>query len=84
MRQRALTFLSAALISLATFATPAAAATGDEVRTARAEVSVLPQPDVQASKDASARGIDDLRDCAALVLVGSMLIGLAAAVRRTA
>ncbi len=82
MRRRTLAFASAVVISLATLVTPAAAP--QEVRTARAEASVLPQPDIPAaSKDAGTRGVDDMRDCAALVLVGSMLLGLAAAVRRT-
>jgi uncharacterized membrane protein len=56
----------------------------DAVKTARAEVAVISQPDVAPRPGTAARGGQDLRDSAALVLVGSMLLGLAAAVRRTA
>jgi hypothetical protein len=54
------------------------------VKTARADVTVMPQADVRARPPgAGARTAQDFRDSAALVLVGSMLLGLAAAVRRT-
>ena len=58
---------------------------------ARAEASVLTPPPVSAlpasavdAKSATPPNGDGFRDSAALVLVGSMLLGLAAAVRRTA
>ncbi len=57
----------------------------DAVETARADVTVLSQGDIQARPaGTAARTVQDFRDSAALLLVGSMLLGLAAAVRRTA
>ncbi len=56
-----------------------------EMKSARTEVAAVITPaDVRpAARADEARGVNDLRDSAALVLVGTMLIGLAAAVRRT-
>lgn len=59
----------------------------EEIKTARAEVAVLPQPAVHQPLPTGApgsRAFDDFRESVALVLVGGVLIGLAAAVRRTA
>jgi hypothetical protein len=56
-----------------------------QMAAAHTEAAVLPPVEPAAVKTASpGRDGVDLRDCAALVLVGTMLIGLAAAVRRTA
>ncbi len=69
--------------------TPAFAAPAPrQVASARTEATVLPeeaatQPDGTKTHGRAGDSVD-LRDSAALVLVGSMLIGLAAAVRRTA
>jgi hypothetical protein len=50
-----------------------------------AEAAVLPAPGPDSAKAAGRRSESvDLRDSASLVLVGTMLLGLAAAVRRTA
>ncbi len=56
----------------------------DAVKTARADVTVMSQPDVASRPASTSHGVQDFRESAALVLVGSMLLGLAAAVRRTA
>ncbi len=66
--------------SSAAFAAPAPNAT---LRTASADAPALPPESAPVSARPAA-SFDELRDCAALVLVGGMLIGLAAAVRRTA
>ncbi len=85
MRKQALVFASVILITagLGTSAAWAVPASQTDIRTARAEAANLPPAAVQAPSRPAA-GFDELRDCAALVLVGGMLIGLAAAVRRTA
>ncbi len=87
MRAKVLMFVCALIIAVSAASTAAAygpAPTPDPLPT-RTEVAVLPPADAAGgSKAGTSRTIDDLRDSAALVLVGSMLIGLAAAVRRTA
>ncbi len=81
-------FVSAVLLLLmlgTAAATAAPVPDGADLRTARAEANALPAVPVATPATAQrAAGFDELRDCAALVLVGGMLIGLAAAVRRTA
>ncbi len=81
MRKKILGFAFVLFLSLVTSA--AVAAPEAELRTARAELNEVDRSAPIAAKPGD-RGVDDLRDSAALVLVGSMLIGLAAAVRRTA
>jgi hypothetical protein len=82
MRQRILQASSAVLITFAA-STAVAAPMPGQVATAPAEVTILPQPEAAAAAKTGVQR-NELRECAALVLVGSMLIGLAAAVRRTA
>ncbi len=59
-------------------------APGPDQVASHTEVAVLPPADMAGGRGAASRSFEDLRDSAALVLVGTMLIGLAAAVRRTA
>ena len=80
MRKIARTLALAGVVGLAASGTVAEPAPPAD-QMARAEASVLPQPVATPGKPTR---VNDVRDCAALVLVGSMLIGLAAAVRRTA
>jgi len=55
----------------------------EQFQTSRAEVVVLAKPEAPgAAPESISRTVTDLRDSAALILVGSMLLGLAAAVRR--
>ncbi len=85
MRSKVTSFVAAIIIAVTVASTVAAAAPAQNPAPGRTEVAVLPPADpVADSKPGGARTVDDLRDSAALVLVGSMLIGLAAAVRRTA
>ncbi len=85
MRKRVLAFASIVVISLAASTVSAGVLPQADVRTASAEEHALARADAPVPlKPAAPRGVEDLRDSAALVLVGSMLIGLAAAVRRTA
>jgi hypothetical protein len=82
MRKKALMFASVVLftMTLCSSAGLAAPTPEAEMRTARAEAGALPP----VTTAGTAVNLDALRDCAALVLVGGMLIGLAAAVRRAA
>ena len=82
MRQRILRVSCVALITFAASAAGAAERPG-HVAPATTEV-ILPQAEAAAVAVKGGVQRDELRDCAALVLVGCMLIGLAAAVRRTA
>ncbi len=85
MRSKAMAFVSALIIAAAVSTAVAASAPAQNPAPARTEVAVLPPAEpVADAKPGAGRTVDDLRDSAALVLVGSMLIGLAAAVRRTA
>ncbi len=85
MRKTLLAFVSAIVLAVAASGASARVLPQAEMRTASAEEHPLTRAEapVAVLKPAGQRGVDDLRDCAALVLVGSMLIGLAAAVRRT-
>lgn len=84
MRPRVLTFVCVIFLAAAAAAS-AAPGQAPSQPALRAEAAVLPPADPVAGSRAGAwRTSDDLRDSAALVLVGSMLLGLAAAVRRTA
>ena len=72
------------LVALAMAASPASSAPG-QMAAAHTEAAVLPPAEPASANTAIHRSDSaDLRDSAALVLVGTMLIGLAAAVRRTA
>ncbi len=72
-------------IAVALSSAAAGAAPEADMRTARADGSTLSHSDLAAAtmKPVGPQASDDVRDSVALVLVGSMLIGLAAAVRRT-
>jgi hypothetical protein len=80
MRQRALQLSCAILVALA--ASASAAPMAPPGGATRADAAILPQVGPASSPNARLQG-DELRECAGLVLVGSMLIGVAAAVRRT-
>ncbi len=86
MRKKVVTLVFAALLALITTVVLASGRPTEVLRTARADVAVLPETDGRSvsSTGVASRTVVDLRDSAALVLVGGMLIGLAAAVRRTA
>ncbi len=86
MRKRVLAFVSIVVVVAAASGASASVVPQAELRTASADEHALARTEAAplALKPAGQRGVEDLRDCAALVLVGSMLIGLAAAVRRTA
>ncbi|MGE5359789.1 MAG: hypothetical protein ACM3NQ_12300 [Bacteroidales bacterium] len=84
MRKKYL-FLAAALVFVIAAATASAVDRNtDPVTTARADVTVMAEPGVAVRPPGTvARSVQDFRNSAALVLVGTMLLGLAAAVRRT-
>ncbi len=86
MRKKLVTLALAVFIALVTTVVIASGRPAEALKTARADVPVLPQADARTASQAAVtpHTFVDLRDSAALVLVGSMLIGLAAAVRRTA
>ncbi len=86
MRKTVLAFVLLIVLVVATSGVSARVLPRAEIRTASAEEHALAAPDVAPVrlKAEGQRDVEGLRDCAALVLVGSMLIGLAAAVRRTA
>jgi hypothetical protein len=85
MRKTVLGLVSAIVVVVALSGAFVVAAPEAEMRTARADVSTLSHGELATapSKPAGPQAVDDVRDSVALVLVGSMLIGLAAAVRRT-
>ncbi len=87
MRKKYFILAFAVLLAIAAATAFALDRTADAtLRNARADVAVMPQSDVVSRPVAGSptpRTAQDFRDSAALILVGSMLLGLAAAVRRT-
>ncbi len=86
MRQTLIAIIGSMRIALvATTAIAERRAVPEDTKTARADVGLVPPSAMRstAGTSAPARNIYDVRESASLVLVGGMLLGLAAAVRRT-
>ncbi len=86
MRQALIAVIGSVLIALmATTVIAERRVSPEDNKTARADVGLMPADAIRPTAVASApdRTVYDLRESASLVLVGGMLLGLAAAVRRT-